>query len=232
MWATPGSPRGHLIRTAFEVSDCDILCVTEGFAGIFPDAEHVIKAPQDWGYSVKDDRRKVLLWSKRPWKHTDVVGSEKLPGGRFIRADTKTAAGTVLTVVGACIPWRGSNVKGGRKDREPWQDHLAWLEEFGRLRSTCRIPKKRLVVLGDFNQRIPRHWVPRSGSIGEALLQAFEGLKIATEGKLPEACRPSIDHIAHSPDVVSKGVTVWCNWDTDGRRLSDHFGVRGDFSLP
>ena len=61
MWATPTSPRGRRIRATLEVSDCDILCVTEGFAGIFPDAGHVIKAPQDWGYFVKDDRRKVLL---------------------------------------------------------------------------------------------------------------------------------------------------------------------------
>lgn len=230
MWATPTSPRGRRIRAALEVADCDVLCVTEGFAGIFPDAGHVIKARQDWGCPVKDDRRKVLLWSKRPWADVDKVGSKGLPGGRFIRAATRTAAGTILTVVGACIPWRGANVKVCRKDREPWQDHRAWLAEFDGLRST--LPTTRLVLLGDFNQRIPRHWVPPPGSIGEALLQAFEGLRIATEGRLPGACRPSIDHIAHSPDLVPLGVTVWCNWDADGRRLSDHFGVRGDFSLP
>ena len=229
MWATPTSPRGHRIRAALKVSDCDVLCVTEGFAGIFPDAGHVIKAPQTWGYSVKDDRRKVLLWSKRPWADSDVVGSEGLPGGRFIRATTRTAAGTILTVVGACIPWRGAHCDSGRKDRKPWEDHRAWLADFGRLRST--LPATRFVVLGDFNQRIPQQWVPRSGSIGEALRQALAGLEIATAGNLPGAPRPAIDHIAHSQDLKPLGVRVWLDTDADGIGLSDHLGVRGDFSL-
>ena len=230
MWATPTSPRGRRIRAALEISDCDVLCVTEGFAGIFPDARHVINAPQNWGYPVKDDRRKVLLWSKRPWADIDVVGSEWLPGGRFIRATTETSAGTLLTVVGVCIPWRGANCKGGRKDREPWQDHRTWLAEFGRLRSN--LPATRLVVLGDFNQRIPLQWVPRAGSLGKALRQALAGLEIATAGNLPGAPRPTIDHIAHSHDLTPLGVQVWRDRDADGMRLSDHLGARGDFSLP
>ena len=226
-WATPTSPRGCRIRAALEAADCDVLCITEGFAGIFPDARHVIKAPQTWGFSVKDDRRKVLLWSKRPWADVDIVGSEGMPGGRFIRASTQTAAGTLLTVVGVCIPWRGAHCKGGRKDRTPWQDHCTWLAEFRTLRS--KLPETRLVVLGDFNQRIPREWVPQS--IHDALLRAFAGLEIATEGTLPGAPRLSIDHIAHSSDLAPLGIEVWPDRGVDSKWLSDHFGIRGDFSL-
>ena len=230
MWATPTSRRGHRIRAALKVPDCDVLCVTEGFAGIFPDAGHVIKAPQNWGYSVNDDRRKVLLWSKRPWTDIDDVGSERLPGGRFIQAATQTAAGTILTVVGVCIPWGGAHCNSGRKDRKQWQDHRAWLEEFGSLRS--KLPATRFVVLGDFNQRIPQPWDPRPGSLGEALQQALAGLEIATAGNLPGAPRPAIDHIAHSHDLKPLGVRVWLDRDADGMRLSDHLGAWGDFSLP
>ena len=225
-WATPTSPRGHRIRAALESRKCDVLCVTEGFAGIAPDSGHVIKAPQDWGYPVEDDRRKVLLWSKRPWVDVDFVGSDRLPGGRFLRAGTQTAAGTLVTIVGVCVPWRGAHCNGGRNDRDPWQDHLAWLAEFGRLRS--QLPATRLVVLGDFNQRIPRKWAPKA--IYEELLQAFAGLKIATEGTLPGAPRQTIDHIAHSPDLTQRGVSVWLDKDAEGR-LSDHLGVLGEFIL-
>ena len=228
MWARPTSRRGRRIRAALQTPDCDVLCVAEGFAGIFPDTGHVTKAPKNWGNSIKDDRRKVLLWSKR-LGDIDTVGSEGMPGGRFIRAATRTAAGTVLTVVGVCIPWRGANCTSGRKDRKPWQDHRTWLAEFDGLRS--RLPATRLVVLGDFNQQIPRHWAPRPDSVGEALLQAFEGLEIATKGDLEGAPRPSIDHIAHSPDLVPESVAVWSDRHTDGAFLSDHLGVRGDLRL-
>ena len=129
--------------------------------------------------------------------------------------------------MGACIPWRGSNVKGGRKDRKPWQDYRAWLAEFGRLRST--LPATRFVLLGDFNQRIRRPWVTRSGSLGRALRQALAGLEIATAGKLPGAPWLTIDHIAHSQDLTPLGVKVWLNRADDGKFLTDHVGVRGDF---
>lgn len=228
MWAKPASRSGRHIRGDLEAAGCDVLCVTEGFAGIFPEAGHVIKAPQDWGYAVKDDRRKVLLWSRYPWDEVDVVGSKGLPGGRFVRAATRTAAGTTLTAVGVCIPWRDAHCTTGRKDRKRWQDHRTWLEEFGRLRS--QLPAKRLVVLGDFNQRIPRRRVPLS--VHEALQLAFAGLEIATAGDLPEAPKQVIDHIAHSSDLKALGVRVWQDRDPDGRRLSDHLGTWVEFGLP
>ena len=86
-------------------------------------------------------------------------------------------------------------------------------------------------LAGNFNQRIPLHRGPRSGSIGEALLQAFEGLEIATKGDLEGAPRPSIDHIAHSADLAPRGVTVWSDRHADGTLVSDQLGVLSDFSL-
>ncbi|MYD93121.1 MAG: endonuclease/exonuclease/phosphatase family protein [Chloroflexi bacterium] len=199
----------------------------EGFAGVFPDAGHVIETPQVCGFPGKDDRRNVLPWSKGPWVDIGVVGREGLPSGRFIRAVTKPETATTLSVVGVCILWRWAHCNGGCKGREPRQDHLAWLAEFVRLRS--QLPATRLIIFGDFNQRIPRGRAPRI--VYEALLQAFEGGEIATTGNLPVAPKSSIDHIAHSLDLPAPGVNVWMDKDTGGRTLSDHSGVWVDSRL-
>ena len=127
-WAKPGSTRGNIISDKLAATDCDILCITEGFAEILPDGGHVIDAGKDWGYPIHQGRRKVLLWSKRPWTpHTHAIGSEELPKGRLVSGTTETTSGACLTVVGVCIPWHGAQVKGGSRNHKPWQDHEAWL---------------------------------------------------------------------------------------------------------
>ncbi|MDE0108620.1 MAG: hypothetical protein OXN96_12455 [Bryobacterales bacterium] len=226
-WAKPIGIRGNIISEKLAASGCDVLCVTEGFAGILPDGGHVIDAGKDWGYPIYKGRRKVLLWSKQPWTpHVDAVGTADLPGGRFVAGSTGTLSGTCLTVVGVCIPWSGAHVKGGRKDRTWWQDHEVWLAGFEKLRS--RIPESRTIVLGDFNQRIPRHrYVPVRAY--EALKCVFKGFRFATEGELPKGLR-LIDHIAHTPDLTRGSIGIWNKKSADGIRLSDHFGVWCDFS--
>lgn len=226
-WAKPVSTRGNIIGDKLAASGCDILCVTEGFAGILPDGGHVIDAGKDWGYPIRKGRRKVLLWSKQPWTpHIDAVGSAELPKGRFVAGVTETPSGICLTVVGVCIPWSGAHVNGGSKDRKLWQDHEAWLAGFEKLRG--RIPKSRIIVLGDFNQRVPRKRVPLR--VYKALERAFTGFNFATEGKLPEG-QTLIDHIAHTPDLTRGSIGTWNKKCIDGARLSDHFGVWCDFSL-
>ena len=227
-WAKPGSSRGRIVSDKLNATDCDILCVTEGFAGILPDGGHVIDAGPDWGYPIRKGRRKVLLWSKLPWTpHTHARGSEELPQGRFVAGITETLSGACLTVVGVCIPWSGAHVRNGRKDRTLWQDHEAWLAGFAKLR--CQFPELRTVVLGDFNQRIPPKWVPRR--MHEALEQAFNGFKFATEKELAGAPGLSIDHIAYTPDLTRNSIEIWPKKCAEGTRLSDHFGVWGDFGL-
>ena len=225
-WAEPVSIRGKIIGDKLAASDCDVLCVTEGFAGILPDGGHVIDAGNDWGYPIRKGRRKVLLWSKRPWTpHTAAVGSDELPKGRFLAGITETPSGACLTLVGVCIPWNGAHVKGGSKDRKLWQYHEAWLAGFENLRR--QFPEPRTVVLGDFNQKIPRTWVPHR--VHETLLRAFKGFQFATEGELPGG-QMLIDHIAHTPDLTRHSIGIW-HKKYAATRLSDHFGVWGDFSM-
>ena len=225
-WAKPVSIRGKIIGDKLAASDCDVLCVTEGSAGILPAGGHVIDAGKDRGYPIRKDRRKVLLWSKRPWTpHIDAVGSDEIPKGRFVAGTTETLSGTCLTFVGVCIPWSGAHVRNGRKDRKLWQDHEAWLAGFENLRQ--QFPESRTVVLGDFNQKIPRTWAPHR--VHEALLQAFKGFQFATEGELSGG-QTLIDHVAHTPDLTRGSIGIWNKESVDGTRLSDHFGVWCDFS--
>lgn len=129
-WAVPGSERGIRVRTALGTPECDVLCVTEGSAGVLPADGHVIDTGTDWGYPLRGQgHRKVLLWSRSPWTEVDPVGSRDLPAGRFLHGATDTSMGP-LTVIGTCIPWGGAHVLSGSKDRTRWQDHLAWLGVF------------------------------------------------------------------------------------------------------
>lgn len=226
-WRRPNSQKGTVIGERLAAANCDILCITEGYAGILPSVGHVIDAGQDWGYPIVEARRKVLLWSQRPWTpHSRALGSAELPQGRFVAATTETASGECLTVIGVCIPWRHAHVNTGTKDRKPWQDHEAWLAGFERLR--YRFPESRTVVLGDFNQKIPRTWAPHR--VYKSLEQAFKTFEFATAGHQPGDLR-AIDHIAHTPDLTPLCVEIWPKKCTDGTKLSNHFGVWCDFNL-
>ena len=171
-WAVPGQAKGDRIRTALADPGCDVLCVTEGLRNILPAGGHIIDAGTDWGYPLPNmSRRKVLLWSRQPWTGVDSASSAGFPGGRFLKAVTKSPIG-VLTMVGVCIPWERAHVASGRRDRKSWDDHKAWLKAFEGL--PWRRTTDRMVVLGDFNQRLPRTRVPIA--VFEALRQAFAGL--------------------------------------------------------
>ena len=225
-WAKPGTARGCRVANALTAPGCDILCVTEGYAAILPEGGHVIDAGPDWGYRAPEGRRKVLLWSKRPWSDVDPVGSDALPGGRFVAGTTETGLGP-LSVVGVCIPWRDAHVRSGLKDRGAWQDHESWLAGFAAL--PYGRAGKRTVVLGDFNQRIPRSRQPKR--IYATLRDAFAGLAFATGGELAGTPEMAIDHIAHTPDLaLADDIRIWPRLSAR-TALSDHIGVRGGVVL-
>lgn len=104
----------------------------------------------------------------------------------------------------------------------------AWLAEFESL--PYRYAKKRTIVLGDFNQRVPRR--SQTKGVHAALLHAFEAFSFATDGDLEGAPGPALDHIAHTPDLApAGGIGLWPRKERHDRRLSDRFGVWGDFAF-
>ena len=228
-WAEPKWKADELQRRIAQHA-ADLICLTETDTArlALPPDGHSICAQDNWGQPFRqgqEGRRKVLLWSRAPWQAVDDVGHASLPPGRFVSGVTQTGVGEV-TVIGVCIPWSRSRV-GPRSNRKTWQDHEEYLDGLAGLLK--RAPKSRLVVVGDFNQRIGQ----RSSTPLRlrAALQSTLGpnLSIATAG-LGFQGRRTIDHIALSQDLAAESLGVISNLHQDGD-LSDHFGVVAHLSV-
>ena len=219
-WATPRSKRSPEILKRIEQHKPEIVCLTETHVGLLSQGGHVICSRADYGYKVREERRKVLLWSREPWEQVDDVGSETMPPGRFVSGMTQTSEGP-LTVMGVCIPWADSRVRGTSEKRKRWEDHLQYLDGLSDVLE--RTPTERFIVVGDFNQRIQENgWVPKD--VQTALHSAVASrMTIATAG-LEFRERRSIDHVAVSRDLSAECIGVISNYNGE-HRLSDHFGV-------
>ncbi len=219
-WA-PRSRRARIAARLWYLSP-EILCVTEADRGILPRVGHVAECEPDSGYGVKGGRRKVILWSRWPLEEIDPIGSPGPPPGRFVAATCRTPDGP-LRLIGVCIPWSHAHVNTGRRDRAPWQDHLTYLEHLGPLLA-ARDDAVPTLLVGDFNQRIPRTRAPLRAAT--ALEDALGDLIVASAGDVPGIDRPVIDHVAHSSSLSVHELEGFDRHDADGRPLSDHDGVR------
>lgn len=224
-WATPRSPRQPEILRRMEAHAPEVVCLTEMDLALLPWDGHVVCAGADYGYEAPKNRRKVLLWSRERWLEVDQTGDADMPPGRFVRATTRTSVGD-LTVVGVCIPWSGSRagpVFTPRRRR--WEDHQAYLRCLGGL--LVGMPRQRLVVVGDFNQRVRQG--RRPSRLASALHEAVSTHVTIATAALGAEGRRAIDHIALSADLHCGTLGV-IDSVHEGRRLSDHFGVYADLS--
>lgn len=219
-WATPRSLKSAEILRRIELHDPEIVCLTETDIGLLWGHGHVISSEEDYGYLIKKGRRKVLLWSKRPWTKVDALGEPSMPPGRFVSGTTETSLGEVM-VVGICIPWSGSRVRWTTEKRRMWEDHREYIESLGGVLGS--ISTRPLIVVGDFNQRIGQgQAVPTD--LRTALQEALPPeMTITTSGLGLKGLR-SIDHIAISDDLAAEATGLIDNIDGQ-RELSDHFGV-------
>lgn len=220
-WAFRASARGSFFVRQLSELLSHVICITEGYADILPDGGHVIASEADYGYPIKPGRRKVVLWSRNPWRDVDSLGSPMLPPGRFVAGTTDTPCGQVR-FVGVCIPWRGAHVGSGQRNRQPWGDHLTYLQQLSPL-----LPSDRFVptvLLGDFNQRIPRARQPEHvfSALNAVLSPSF---RLATAGPIAGAPDLSIDHLAVSGNLEPVQTDFLSPHDTNGVRMSDHFGL-------
>lgn len=215
------SPHGQLLRSIIDEHSPDLICITEGHTD-FLDDEHTITSEVDYGYPLKPGRRKVLLWSRSPWREVDTIGSDTMPPGRFVAGTTDTSIGP-LRVLGVCIPWADAHVTSGRRDRRKWEDHALYLDGLATIVAREE-HRARTVMLGDYNQRVPRKREPLA--IAQALEQTLGGhLHLATAGIIPEVERASIDHLAHTSDLEAVQVHGLSNRTADGEELTDHIGL-------
>jgi exonuclease III len=220
-WAGPRSPRYGRISLRLDDANADVLVITEGQRGLLPAGES-IDAGSDWGYGEKPDRRKVLAWSKRPWREVRRLETGAARG-RVLAAITDTEDGP-MAVIAVCVPWKDAHVRsgrggGGRAGAKPWGEHIECCEQLRKFRATVAANIPTLIV-GDYNQRIPRHG--QSKAAETALHEALSGMSVWTAGDT--RCGKLIDHVAGSPDLIAHSIEVWGATDTHGR-LSDHAGV-------
>ena len=204
----------------------DVMALTEVRTSFPVGDGHALWCEPPRGTAFAEDERKVMIWSKQPWRDVDRVGVIGLDQTRFISATTETPLGPVR-VLGVCIPWHMAEVTYPIDvKRKPWELHIRYLELLAELVADSSMP---LVIAGDFNQRIPR--VKGGGNVAaaEALATTFEPLTVITEGTLSGGTRPGIDHIAMSSQFVADRVWGWPN-ELDGQRLSDHEGAGADVS--
>ena len=226
-WATPRSRRRTEILRRINKHEPEVICLTEAHLGLLSQDGHTICSQHDYGHAIKEGRRKVLLWSQEPWKSVDDVGTDSMPPGRFVSGITETSVGEV-TVVGICIPWSGSRARRFGGERKMWEDHEQYLVDLAEVLG--RMPDGRLIVMGDFNQRIGQ-----GGSVPIRLRHALQRaipprMTIATAA-LAFQGRRSIDHIALSDDLTAESLGVISNI-YGGSKLSDHFGVVASLSAP
>lgn len=212
-----------MIRQEMNRIDPDVMGLTEVGVAITPQG-HVIEADPDYGYTHDGSRRKVILWSKTPWEEMDAIGDPEMPTGRFVSGVTQG-----IRFVGVCIPWRDAHVKTGRKDRSPWEDHLAYCRGLQKVLHRYADDSRPVCVLGDFNQRIPR--VSQPERVFDALIQSMPpSFRILTQGLQDSEGKSVIDHLVISDNLAAGTVTVIPRFASDGTRLSDHVGIHATFS--
>lgn len=229
-WARPDGNREELIKKVISKLEPDVACITECNKEIFTEG-YSICSDADYGYESPSYRRKVILWSKNPWKGIDTLGDDGLPGGRFVSGTTMTSIGEVK-LMGVCIPWRDAHVTSGRKDRKAWEDHESYLKGLKRiLNDDIQSP---LILLGDFNQKLPR---PKKNGQTIRMYKLLmdivpEKFEIATKGLIAGLDDQLVDHIAHTRDLKTEKIGFINNSHPDlpeSGQLSDHYGVVVDF---
>lgn len=220
-WAPPATRRGAALQSHLSAPGFDAICLTEASAGLLPPDGSQIDSAPDYGYPLKPGRRKVILWSRSPWTGIDLAEHTPLPPGRFVSGITNTPIGDIR-FIGVCIPWKDAHVRTGHRNRQPWQDHVAFLRALADHLSTLP-PSPPVILLGDFNQRLPRSSTPIA--IAEELRRAIQGFIVPTAGLVLPLGRQLIDHIAHPPTLTATHVHAWPGTRPDGLYLTDHDGV-------
>ena len=98
----------------------------------------------------------------------------------------------------------GDHVSTGRKDKKPWEDHLSFIENLN-------LEKKRTILLGDFNQNIPKKSQPKVAYT--ALKHFINGMDLLTSNM-------GLIHIVVSNDLKADNVQKILTGSN-----SDHNGI-------
>lgn len=219
-WKSAASIPGKIMADTLLSFNPDVVCITEGNLNQMPSGWFACPSGADYGYQpIIHGRHKVILFSRNPWREIDSFGNSQLPSGRFVAATTETGLGLVRCV-GVCIPWSAAHVDTGMRNRIMWEDHKIYLRG---LRPIVESLPDDAIILGDFNQRVPRKFC--SPDTAELLKSALGNrFQIVTGGQVPGVADLSIDHLACSASYVP-GKLLGLSKVQGNVQLSDHFGL-------
>lgn len=223
---SPDTRRARIMMERVSALEPDVVCLTEAFEGSTDVLGGYEISTRGVAWSKeKVGERKVVLWSRHPWNEPDLGSSEALRSGAYVAATTQTPLG-VMHIVGVCIPYSFASPLGMIPKARPWSQHLAFLEGLGH--ALGKDDTSPTILVGDFNQFIPRIWGSKAASA--ALQQTLGPLAICTSGIIDGVDRPTVDHIALSPNLLCRSIVGIDEHDETGRQLSDHFGLAADVS--
>ena len=219
-WNRRTSWAGERISERLLADDPEIICCPESHTDFLGAGWHGIFSQPDYGYPMKPGRRKVAVWSKRPWREVDDFGVAGLAPGRYVAGITDTSLGPIR-IIGVCVPWERAHVSTGGRNRAPWEDHLSYLHGFKQVLASAG-GSEPTVVVGDFNQRIPRRRSPEK--VFEELEDTLAGIVVWTRGSLPGLEHQPVCHIGGSRHLR---VTACQGYPrrSSGGMLSDHDGI-------
>jgi hypothetical protein len=179
---------------------------------------HGAAAGQDWGYRWAGvDRRKVVLWSKRPLVNVTRAEEHCLPESRLVAATTETPVGPVR-VVAVCVPWHAAHVSTGCRDLAPWEDHLTFLRGLRGFVDEQHAGGLPVLVDGDINQALSlkaRRWERYA-----ALAQTVDVENAPTRGLV--GAHPVLQDASGLGDIAAIQAEVVIAAADTGRRHSDH----------
>jgi hypothetical protein len=201
----------------------DVVCLTEAHDGSTASmgGYEIADRGATWSNNRRDGERLVLLWSPNPWREVEVTGNAGTTTGGYIGGVTDTPMGP-MRVLGICAPHHAASQVGATTKARLWTEQVAFWDGLAKL-IAARDRGIPTVLLGDFNQYVPRIWGSRAAHAG--MLLALDDLLVATGGPISGIDKPTIDHIAHTPDLAPQELNGLSRFGDDGCALSDHFGV-------
>lgn len=220
-WARPDTSVGSRVASFLKPLETDIICLCETSVDFLSQSHNALLAEEDFGYVAPSWKRKLTLWSATPWQDT-VTHLAGGPAGRFAAGTVSTDLGD-LRVIGVCVPWQHAHVSTGRRDREAWEDHIAFLQALIRFPDVAN-PQLPTLLMGDFNQTIPPRYAPPVARdlLGE-LLDRFSPLPRVNPS------RRIVCHILSTQNWTVGDLEELPARDGTGK-LSDHFGERMSLS--
>lgn len=163
--------------------------------------------------------------------------------GRFVSGITETAIGNVR-VIGVAIPYFNyrTRQKWGAKRLKQNEGKEKYLRVLSKLLMNSQYQHKTIIV-GDYNLAIPAHhnyppkhidtlrqavfadWIIPTANASIALFSPMQKQSLQSDKHI-------IDHVAHTPDFMSRSVWRWYRYHEDGTRLSDHDGIFVSLTVP